>query len=96
MLPAKCKDEALVASITPTFFDYLKTRIQIIEDRLAQHPFVFGDTFTVADPYFFTVFNWAPYAKLDLSEFTHCCEYVKRIEQRESIAFLREKKLLGS
>ncbi len=73
---------------------YLKRRYALIEARLARHPFLVGETFTVADAYLFTVTNWAGVLKLDLSEFPNLLAFQKRVAARPAVqAALKEEGL---
>ena len=66
--------------------EYLKKRYELIEDRLGDgRPFLFGDTFTVADAYLFTVTNWAGHVKLDLSGYPHLLAFQKRVASRPAV-----------
>src|SRR5205814_3118800 len=48
--------------------EYLRKRYGLIVKQLAKGPYLFGEQFTVADAYLFTVTNWANFVTLDLSE----------------------------
>lgn len=72
---------------------YLRKRYALLEQRLAATPFLFGDTFTVADAYLYTVTNWGAYIKLDLSEFPHLLAFQKRVAARPAVlAAMRAEK----
>jgi glutathione S-transferase len=64
---------------------YLKKRYKLLDERLADRPYLFGDKFTAADAYLFTVTNWAGFVKLDLSEFTHLAAFQKRVAARPAV-----------
>ena len=64
---------------------YLKKRYAIIEKQLAGHDYLFGDTFSVADAYLFTVTNWARIVKLDLSDFPNVLAFQKRVAARPAV-----------
>ena len=66
-------------------FDYLKKRYPLVEKQLQGRDYLFGDRFTVADAYLFTVTNWAHYVKLDLSEFTNLMAFQKRVAARPAV-----------
>jgi glutathione S-transferase len=65
--------------------DYLRKRYPLVEKQLAGKPYLFGDTFTVADAYLFTVTNWAHHVKLDLSEFPNLLAFQKRVAARPAV-----------
>jgi len=64
---------------------YLKKRYKLIDERLADRPYLFGDTFTAADAYLFTITNWASHVKLDLSEYANLAAFQKRVSQRPAV-----------
>lgn len=64
---------------------YLRKRYRLIEDRLAGRDYLFGDRFTVADAYLFTVTTWAGHVKLDLSEFPNLKAFQKRVAARPKV-----------
>ena len=65
---------------------YLTKRYKLIEERLSDgRPFVFGDTFTVADAYLFTVTNWSGHVKLDLSDYPNLLAFQKRVGSRPAV-----------
>jgi len=64
---------------------YLKKRYKLIDERLAGKQFLFGDKFTAADAYLFTVTNWAPHVKLDLSEYANLSAFQKRVAERPAV-----------
>jgi glutathione S-transferase len=74
--PQETRDERLA---------YLKKRYALLDKRLASQPYLFGDRFTIADAYLFTVTNWAGYVKLDLSDFPHVRAFQARVAERPSV-----------
>ena len=64
---------------------YLKKRYALLDKQLAGREYLFGDKFTVADAYLFTVTSWAPYVKLDLSEFANLAAFQKRVAARPAV-----------
>lgn len=65
--------------------DYLRKRYALVEQRLAKGPYLFGEQFTVADAYLFTVTNWATFLKLDLSEFPNLVAFQARVAARPAV-----------
>ena len=75
--------------------EYLRKRYGLIEKQLAKGPYLFGEQFTVADAYLFTVTNWANFLKLDFSEFPNLLAFQKRVAERPAVqAALRAEGLL--
>jgi glutathione S-transferase len=65
--------------------DYLRKRYALVDQRLATQAYLFGDQFTVADAYLFTVTNWANFLKLDLSEFPNLLAFQARVAARPAV-----------
>lgn len=62
-------DKSIAESVKAERIAYLKKRYALIEQQLAKGPYLFGDGFTAADAYLFTVTNWGKFLNIDLSEF---------------------------
>lgn len=65
--------------------EYLRKRYRLLEQRLAQHPWLVGEQFGVADAYLFTVTNWAKHVGLDLSEFPAVVDFQARVAARPHV-----------
>ena len=65
--------------------EYLAKRYGVIEKQLAGHDYLFGNRFTVADAYLFTVTNWAHHLKVDLSAFPNLTAFQKRVAARPAV-----------
>jgi glutathione S-transferase len=65
--------------------EYLLKRYALIDQQLQGRQYLFGDKFTVADAYLFTVTNWARAVKLDLSKFTHLHAFQERVAARPAV-----------
>ncbi len=75
---------------------YLKKRYKFIEGKLAGHDYLFGNQFTVADAYLFTVTNWAHHVKVDLAEFPNLTAFQKRVAARPAVQqAMREEGLIA-
>ncbi len=64
---------------------YLKKRYKLLDERLAGRDYLFGDRFTAADAYLFTVTTWAAQVKLDLSGFENLAAFQKRVGARPAV-----------
>jgi len=64
---------------------YLRKRYAIIEKQLEGRPYLFGDSFTVADAYLFTVTNWAGTVKFDLSALPNVSAFHARVGARPAV-----------
>jgi glutathione S-transferase len=65
--------------------EYLRKRYALIDKRLAGQSYLFGDQFTVADAYLFTVTSWSKYVKLDLSAFANLMAFQARVAARPAV-----------
>jgi glutathione S-transferase len=63
----------------------LKKRYALFEAALDGKTYLFGDDFTVADAYLFTVTNWAPAVKVDLSQLVNLAAFQKRVAERPAV-----------
>jgi glutathione S-transferase len=65
--------------------EYLLKRYTFIDQRLQGRQYLFGDRFTVADAYLFTVTTWAPAVKVDLSRFQQLHTFQQRTAARPAV-----------
>ncbi len=64
---------------------YLRKRYALIEKRLAGQSYLFGEQFTIADAYLFTVTNWAAMVKIDLADFPNLVAFQARVGARPAV-----------
>lgn len=77
--------------------DYLRRRYTLLEHQLAKGPYLFGEQFTVADAYLFTVTNWANFLKLDMSAYPNLLAFQARVAARPAVqAAMKAEGLLPS
>ncbi len=65
--------------------DYLHKRYGLLETILGTGPYLFGDQFTAADAYLFTVTNWARLVKVDLAAFPNLQAFQQRVGARPAV-----------
>ena len=65
--------------------EYLRKRFGLLEKGLAGGAYLFGEQFTVADAYLFTVTNWAKFVKVDLSAFPNLLAFQRRVAARPAV-----------
>ncbi|HUP91537.1 MAG TPA: glutathione transferase GstA, partial [Solimonas sp.] len=63
----------------------LQKRFGLVEKLLGDKDYLFGEQFTVADAYLFTVTNWGGFVKLDLSSFPKLLAFQKRVASRPAV-----------
>jgi glutathione S-transferase len=65
--------------------DKLMSRLKWTDGQLAGKQYLMGDNFSVADPYLFTVTNWAGVLKLDISGFANIAAFRARMATRPAV-----------
>jgi glutathione S-transferase len=76
---------ALPADIRAEREEYLLRRYELIDKQLEGRQYLFGDRFTIADAYLFTVLRWAPAVKVDLSRFANLHRFQERVGARPAV-----------
>ncbi len=75
--------------------DKLMSRLGWVDSQLAGKHYLLGDNFSVADPYLFTVTNWAPRVGVDISGFANIAAFRARMAARPAVqAAMRHEGLL--
>jgi glutathione S-transferase len=75
--------------------DRLKSRLAWVDGELAQKPWLMGETFSVADPYLFTVTNWATHVGVDISALANLAAFRDRVASRPAVqAAMQEEGLV--
>jgi glutathione S-transferase len=67
----------------------------LIESQLLKGPWVMGDTYTIADPYLFTVAQWLEGDGVDLSRLPRVIEHRSRMATRPGVAKVVAQELAG-
>ncbi len=60
----------------------LSRRFEILSNHLKTNQFLMGAHYTVADAYLFTILNWSPKLKIDLTPYPTLMGYVEKIKMR--------------
>jgi len=63
----------------------LATRFAYLATVLGSQPYLTGAAFTIADAYLFTILNWSPMLKVDLSPFPALTQYQARVAARPAV-----------
>jgi glutathione S-transferase len=58
----------------------------LIEDAMFAGPFVMGDSYTIADPYLFTIAGWLEADGVDPTQFPKVLDHRKRMAERPAVA----------
>ena len=76
---------ATPADYKPMVIDKLMSRLKWVEGQLAGKQYLMGDAFSVADPYLFTVTNWAPRVGVDITGFANIASFRERMAARPAV-----------
>ncbi len=72
----------------------LQSRLKWVDGELAGKQYLMGDAFSVADPYLFTVTNWAPKVGVDITGLANLVAWRARIAARPAVqAAMKEEGL---
>lgn len=65
--------------------EYLRKRYALLDKLLAGRKYLFGDQFTVADAYLFTITNWAGMTQVNLTDFASLQAFQQRVFARPAV-----------
>jgi glutathione S-transferase len=60
-------------------------KMDYLSAHLKTHAFLMGDQFTVADAYLFTILNWFPKLKIDLTKTPAVMGFMEKMKQRPAV-----------
>lgn len=60
-------------------------RLPIAATALDAHPYLIGDSFSVADAYLFTVLSWTGFVKVDIAPWPSLAAFVERMKARPGV-----------
>ena len=63
----------------------LLSRLTWVDGELAGKQYLMGDAFSVADPYLFTVTNWAKLVGVDITALSHLTAFRERMSARAAV-----------
>jgi glutathione S-transferase len=76
--------------------DRVAVRLKWLDGQLAKHPYVAGESYTVADAYAFTVVGWTKWVGIDLSPYAHVTAWLDRVGARPAVqAAMKKEGLAG-
>lgn len=81
----------LPVGVQNIFKTRLYQRFDLLGTTLANHAYLMGDRFTIADAYLFTVLNWMSVFGIDLGRWPSIIEYIQRISTRPSVVAARAR-----
>ncbi|WP_025471220.1 glutathione binding-like protein, partial [Yersinia pestis] len=63
----------------------LDKQFSYVDSVLAEHDYLLGKKFSVADAYLFTVSRWANALNLQIKERSHLDQYMARVAERPAV-----------
>ena len=63
----------------------LHERFYLLDNYLADHDYLVGESFTIADAYCFTIVNWSKGRGIDLAVWPNLAHYQSKIAERKSV-----------
>jgi glutathione S-transferase len=63
----------------------MRAGMAMIESKMLRGPWVMGESYTVCDPYLFTVSSWAKNDGVDLAEFPKITAHRERMKERPAV-----------
>lgn len=72
-------------------FGNIEKYFSLIEKQLSKHDYLAGETFTVADAYFYTAYCWSKPAGFPTEKFTEINRYADKISKRPSVIEVHQR-----
>jgi len=78
-------DPAAIAAMQRKVPDSVGACYELIENRMLRGPWVMGDTYTICDPYLFTVAQWLEGDGIDPARFPKVRDHRQRVSERAAV-----------
>ena len=78
-------DEEAIASMRRKVPDSVGACYDVIERRMFRGPWVIGQSYTICDPYLFTIAQWMEADGVDPGRFPNVADHRRRMSQRPSV-----------
>ncbi len=78
-------DPAAVEAMIRKVPDSVTACYRLIEDNMFRGPWVMGETYTICDPYLFTIAQWLEGDGVDPSRFPKVIDHRRRMSQRPEV-----------
>jgi glutathione S-transferase len=78
-------DPAAIAALKAYVPTSVTAAFTLVEDGMLQGPFVMGDTYTIADPYLFTMSTWIEVDQVDTAQIPRVMAHRQMMSQRPSV-----------
>jgi glutathione S-transferase len=78
-------DPAAIAAMQRKVPESVAACFQMIEDKMFKGPWVMGETYTICDPYLFTIAQWMEQDSVDPSRFPKIKDHRERMAERPTV-----------
>ncbi|MBP1850160.1 glutathione S-transferase family protein [Rhizobium halophytocola] len=78
-------DAAAISEMKRKMPEVMAACFALIESEMFKGPWVMGDTYTIADPYLFTIASWLEGDKVDPKQFPKVHDHRSRMAERASV-----------
>ena len=78
-------DPAAIAEMQRKVPESVAACFQLIEDKMFKGPWVMGETYTICDPYLFTIAQWMEQDSVDPSRFPKIKDHRERMAERPTV-----------
>lgn len=78
-------DEAAIAEMKRKAPEVVADCFELIENRMFAGPWVMGGTYTIADPYLFTIAQWLPGHRINIARYPKIRDHLNRMLQRPAV-----------
>jgi glutathione S-transferase len=79
-------DESSLAAMRAKVSSNMADCFALIESKYFQGPWVMGESFTICDPYLFTVASWLEVDGVDINDFPKINEHSARMKERPAVS----------
>ena len=78
-------DPAAIAAMQRKVPESVASCYQLIEEKMLGGPWVMGETYTICDPYLFTMAQWLEQDGVDPSRFPKVIDHRRRMSERPAV-----------
>ena len=78
-------DEAAIEAMKRKVPETVAACFELIENEMMRGPFVAGETYSIADPYLFTIAGWLAGDSVDIARFPRVKDHYARMEERPAV-----------
>jgi len=78
-------DEAAIAEMKRKAPQVMHECFSFLEETFSDGPWVMGDSYSIADPYLFTITTWLPLHRIESTDFPKIHDHLQRMLQRPAV-----------